>query len=75
MSTFDGHYEAEVKLAKYAKYASSDDARTLRVLFTRVLQRVIDSGELGKPRCAPTLYLGYTMHDDSPVVVPSVEAP
>lgn len=84
---FDGHYEAEVKLPKYAKFASSDDAPeparpngtswgdgTLRVLFTRVLQRVADSGELGKLRCAPTLYLVYTMHDDTPVVVHSLEA-
>ena len=83
---FDDHYEAEVKLPKYAKYAGSDAAPaptrpngtswadgTLRVLFTRVLQRVVDSGELGKVRCAPTLYLVYTMHDDTPVVVHSVD--
>lgn len=83
---FDGHYEAEVKLPKYARFAGSDDAPTskrpdgatwgdgtLRVLFTRVLQRVVDSGELGKVRCAPTLYLVYTMHDDTPVVVHSIE--
>jgi hypothetical protein len=71
----DGHYEAEVKLPKYARFAGSDDAPvskrpdgitwgdgTLRVLFTRVLQRVVESGELAKVRCAPTLYLVYTMH-------------
>ncbi len=88
VSHTDGHYEAEVKLPKYARFAGSDDAPvskrpdgitwgdgTLRVLFTRVLQRVVESGELGKVRCAPTLYLVYTMHDDTPVVVTSVTRP
>lgn len=84
VSYFDDHYRAEVKLPEYAAFARGapapkrDDGAswadgTLRVLFIRVLQRVVESGLLDEVRCAPMLYLGFTMHDEVPVVVHSIE--
>ncbi len=79
---FSDHYVAEVKLPKYERFAGSADAPeaerpgrlswadgTLRVLFVRVIARLVAEGALALTPRAPTVYLGFTMHDERPVVV------
>jgi hypothetical protein len=86
VSEFSHQTFVEVHLPEYAAYAASPAAPpdrpgiepwssgVLRILFTRVIDRLVDDGAFARVPCAPTLWLGYSLHDDTPALVRTVVA-
>jgi hypothetical protein len=83
-SEFSDHFAAEVRLAGFQAYAEqapsprdpdgdSWAAGSMRVLFARVVDRLVHERALDAVPCAPEVYCGYALHDEPAVVLRIVD--